>query len=83
VADHLHALRLAARQRARRAVEAQVAEPDLDEGVERLLERLDERTDVRVGEIAEPHGEVGDLHRRGIRDVDALDLRGERRLIEP
>src|SRR5215471_5282195 len=31
VADHLGALRLAARQRARRAVEAEVAEPDLDE----------------------------------------------------
>ena len=27
-------------------------------------------------------GEVGDLHRRGIGDVDALDLRRERRLVE-
>ena len=36
VADHLGALRLAARQRARRAVEREVAEPDLDERVERV-----------------------------------------------
>ena len=36
VADHLDALRLAARQRARRAVEREVAQPDLDERVEGL-----------------------------------------------
>ena len=36
VADHLRALRLAARQRARRPVEREVAEPDLDERVERV-----------------------------------------------
>jgi hypothetical protein len=34
VADHLGALRLAAGERARRTVEAEVAEADLDEGVE-------------------------------------------------
>ena len=39
VADHLRALRLAARQRARRPVEREVAESDVDEGVERLLQR--------------------------------------------
>ena len=39
VADHLRALRLAARQRARRAVEREVAEADLDERVEDLLQR--------------------------------------------
>ena len=36
VADHLGALRLAARQRARRPVEREVAQPDLDERVERV-----------------------------------------------
>ena len=39
VADHLGALRLAARQRARRPVEREVAEPDLDERVEGLPQR--------------------------------------------
>jgi hypothetical protein len=36
VADHLGALRLAARQRARRPVEREVAQPDLHERVEVL-----------------------------------------------
>ena len=40
VADHLRALRLAARQRARRPVEREVAEPDLDERVERCRRAL-------------------------------------------
>ena len=39
VADHLDALRLAARQRARRPVEREVAQPDLHERVEGLLQR--------------------------------------------
>ena len=41
LADHLHALRLSARQRARRPVEGEIAEPDLDERVERLLQAVD------------------------------------------
>ncbi len=48
VADHLGALRLAARQRARRAVEREVAEPDLDERVERPLQRREQRRDGRL-----------------------------------
>ena len=39
MADHLDALRLAARQRARRPVEREVAQPDLHERVEGLLQR--------------------------------------------
>ena len=39
VADHLRPLRLAARQRARRALEREVAEPDVHERVEGLPER--------------------------------------------
>ena len=39
VADHLGALRLAARERARRPVEREVAQPDLHERVEGLLQR--------------------------------------------
>src|SRR5262245_7489179 len=41
VADHLDTLRLAARERARRAVEAEVAEPDGDRRVEGLLQPVD------------------------------------------
>jgi hypothetical protein len=39
VADHLDALRLASRQCARWPVEREVAQPDLHERVERLLQR--------------------------------------------
>src|SRR2546427_129891 len=39
VADHLDALRLAAGQRAGRTAEGEIAEPDLDERVESLLQR--------------------------------------------
>ena len=45
VPDHLRALGLAAGERARRAVEPEVAEADLDEGVERLLQRVEQRRD--------------------------------------
>ena len=54
VADHLGALRLAARQRARRPVEREVAEPDLDERVEGLAQRLEQRRDRRLVEAARP-----------------------------
>ena len=47
VADHLDPLRLAARQRRRLAVEAQVAEADLDEAVERVAQQLERRGDAR------------------------------------
>ena len=48
VADHLGALRLAARQRAGRPVEAQVAETDLHERVERVPQRRQQRRDGRL-----------------------------------
>ena len=54
VADHLRALRLAARQRARRPLERQVAEPDLDERVERVPQRGQQRRDRRLVEAADP-----------------------------
>ena len=75
VADHLRALRLAARQRARRAVEAEVAQPDLDERVEGVPQRRQQRRDRRLVQASHPLGEVGDLHRAGVGDVDPLDLR--------
>ena len=83
VADHLRALRLAARQRARRPVEREVAQPDLHERVERLLQRLQQRRHRRLVEAADPLGEVADLHRADVGDVPAVDLRGPRLLAEP
>ena len=72
VADHLDALRLAARQRARRTVEGQVAEPDLDERVEGVLQRRQQRRDGRLVQTLHPLGEVADLHRAGVGDVACL-----------
>ena len=80
VADHLGALRLAARQRARRPVEREVAEPDLHERLEGLRQRLEQRRHRRLVEAPDPVGEVGDLHRAGVGDVDPLDLRRPGRL---
>ena len=45
VADHLGALGLAARQRARRAIEREVAQPDLRERVEKVLQPGEQRND--------------------------------------
>jgi len=54
MADHLDALRLAPRQRARRPLEREVSEPDLHEGVEGLLQRCEQRSDGRIVERGEP-----------------------------
>src|SRR5215213_7355768 len=48
------ALRLAARQRARPAVEAEIAEPDLDERVEGVPQGLEQRRDGRFGHARHP-----------------------------
>ena len=83
VADHLGALRLTARQRAGRPVEAEVAQPDLHERVERLPQRRQQRRDGRLVQTAHPLGQVVDLHRAGVGDVDPLDLGGPGGLAEP
>ena len=83
LADHLGALRLAARERARRPVEREVAQPDLDERVEGVPQRLEQRRHRRLVDAADPLGQVADLHRAGVGDVDPLDLRRARRLAEP
>ena len=70
--DHLGALCLAARQRPRRPVEREVAQPDLHERVEGLLQRGEQRRHRRLVEAADPLGQVADLHRAGVGDVDAL-----------
>ena len=83
MADHLDALRLAARQRARRPVEREVAQPDLHERVEGLLQRGEQRRHRRLVEAADPFGQVADLHRARVGDVDPADPRGAGRLAEP
>src|SRR6266851_545883 len=83
VANHLDALRLAARQRARRPVEREVAQPDLRERVEDLLQRREQRAHRRLVDTADPFGQVADLHRAGVGDVDAPDPRRPGRLAEP
>ncbi len=80
VADHLDALRLAARERARRPVEREVAEPDLDERIEGLPQGGEQRRHRRLVEAADPIGQVADLHRAGVRDVDPPDPRRPGRL---
>ena len=75
VADHLGALRFTARERPRRPVEAEIAESDLHERVERLPELRQERRNGRLLQLAHPLGQIADLHRAGIGDVDLLDLR--------
>ena len=84
VADHLGALRLAARQRARRPVEREVAEPDLHERVERCA-AAPPSSGATDGSSRprDPLGQVADLHRAGVGDVDPLDLRRPGRLAEP
>ena len=73
VADHLRALRLPARQRSRRPVEREVAEADVDERVDRLTQRGQQRRDGGIVDRPQPGGEVGDLHRRRLGDVDVAD----------
>ena len=83
LADHLDALGLAARQRARLPVQAEVAQADLHEGVQGLRERGQQRGDRRLVEAVDPSGQVADLHGAGVGDADALDLRGAGRLGQP
>ena len=83
VSDHLCALRFAARQRAGRPVQAEVAQPDLRERVERPPQRDDKRSDRWLVQTAHPLGQVADLHLAGIGDADPFDLRGPGSRAEP
>ncbi|QXC61971.1 hypothetical protein KSP35_03890 [Aquihabitans sp. G128] len=83
VADHLGALRLAARQGPGGAVEREVAQPDLDERVQRVAERREQRGHRRLVQPARPLGQVADLHGARAGDADAGDLGRAGRLVEP
>mgnify|MGYP003346271887 CR=1 FL=1 len=65
VADHLGALRLAARERTGGAVEREVAEANLHERLEGVQQLDEERCHFWVVEATHPLGEVADLHRAG------------------
>ncbi len=83
VADHLGALRLAARKCAGGPVKREVAQPDLHERVEGPLQRFEQRRHRRLLEAARPCGQVADLHRAGVGDVDASYPRGPGGRVEP
>ena len=83
VADHLDALRLAAQQRARGPLEREVAQPDLHERLERLLQRREQRRHRRLADVADPLRQVAGLHRARVRDGDARDRRRPRPVAEP
>ena len=74
MANHLDPLSLTARQRSRCSIEGQVAEANLDERVEGVAERFEQWGNGGLFERTDPHGEVADLHRAGVGDVDAVDL---------
>ena len=82
MADHLGALRLAARQRARRPVEREVAQADLHERVEGVQQLREQRRHRWLVKSADPVGDVGDLHGAGVGDVDLADPRRAGRLAE-
>src|SRR5712692_2506295 len=82
VANHLGALCLPTRQCARRPVERDVAQPDLHERVEGLQQGGEQRRDRRLVEATDPVGEVADLHRAGVGDVDPANPRGAGGLTE-
>src|SRR5205085_853051 len=66
-----------------RAVEAEVGEPDLDERVEDFPQRRHQQRYRRFIQAPQPFGEVADLHRAGVGDVDPLDLGRARGVAEP
>ena len=84
VADHLGALRLAARERAGRRGRARGSRARC-----RRTSRSSRAGPAMSGAtsgsstVASHVREIGDLHGRGIRDVDALDLRRARALVQP
>ena len=83
MADHLHALRLAARKRARRPIEREVAQTDLHERVERLSQRRHQWGHRGFVDGADPVSQVVDLHRARVGDVDPVDPRRSGRIAEP
>src|SRR5437762_2090103 len=76
-------LGVAARQGARRSGEAEVAKSDLHERIERLPQSGEQRRYRWLVKVTDPVGEIADLHRACVGDVDALDTRRPGTLVEP
>ncbi len=82
VPDHLHPLGLAAGERAGLPVQAQVAQADLHQRVQRRPQALQDRLDGGVADLPDELGQVADLHRRAVGDAEPFDLRRARRLVQ-
>ncbi len=80
--DHLGALGLSPGQRARGPVQGQVAQPDVGERVEQVLQPGHERGHAGLLEVTHPVGQVADLHLAQLGDVLAVDLRRQGFLAE-
>ena len=61
----------------------EVPQPDLHERIERLTERRQQGCDGGLVQTAHPRGQVVDLHRARVGDVDLLDPGGPGGLVEP
>src|SRR5207248_6539774 len=83
VAHHLHTLRLATGKRPGFAVEAQVAEPDLDQRLQRVAQVRQQGAGGGLVQAPDERGEIADLHRRTVGDVLPGDLRRQGRRVEP
>src|SRR5690606_9999952 len=70
VAHHFDALGLAAGQGGRLAVQAEVAQADLDQGVEGGQQGVQRRADRAVVDAAQEGGQLVDLHGRAFGDVE-------------
>ncbi len=81
--DHLGALRLAAGQRAGRAVQAEVAQPDLHERLQALPQGGQQRPDARLVQPPDPGTQVADLQGADVGDAEPVDLGRPGRLAEP
>ena len=64
------------------AIERQVSEPDLHEGVERVLQRRSTGVRPTARRRPDPLREIADLHGAGVRDADLADSRRARCLVE-
>ncbi len=83
VTNHLGALGFSARQGTGRAVEREISQSDVDERTEGLPQCDEKRCDRRLVEAPHPRGQVADLHRAGLGNVDAADFGRPRSLVEP
>jgi hypothetical protein len=82
VPDHLDPLGLASRQGGGLAVQAQVAQADLDQRVQGVAQGGHQWPHRCVLDAPDEAGQVTDLHGRALGDVAAVDLRGQRGGVE-